>query len=492
MNCDTNNANLPSITEDILTGSNILVDNLFADVWKKCRMQTLLNRAGFNKRSGTPASEVVFILLLWVWLKMNSIGMFSRESILTFSQARKDVMYDFLKREDLNWRTLHAQTAKQIYNQHQLDKSKFRALVLDDSVKQRRGKHMEGVSRHFDHLTKRTVMGHQVLTLGYATEAVFLPLDSDIYISQKDAQGLKKPFKDGRSVAAKRYSAAKKMTKPEQARGMVKRASKLGFEADYLLADAWFGNKTTIRLAYSECLTAILRMKKDKTYYRITEYHRGKTVTKQMNAQELYKQSVRNNWQKLDGIPIQAIPLDVELNLAESDNKPEQWVKVRLLFVRGTASTEKSKVGKHDWALFLSMDTTLTPQQILEIYGLRWGIEVYFKEAKQHLGLLKEQTKSFASHIASIHLTAIRFCMLVYEKLNQAESRVCDIRHILAKQLNTLDNAKQLWNLFKNLIVGALNDLEEQLGGIKDEVLKIIETRIHGFFLQVLQLNTLT
>ncbi len=44
---------------------------------------------------------------------------------------------------------------------------------------------------------------------------------------------------------------------------------------------------------------------------------------------------------------------------------------------------------------------------MLEIYALRWGIEVYFKECKQHLGLLKEQTITFASHIASISLTAV-------------------------------------------------------------------------------------
>ena len=58
----------------------------------------------------------------------------------------------------------------------------------------------------------------------------------------------------------------------------------------------------------------------------------------------------------------------------------------------------------------------MEPGHILEIYALRWGIEVSFKESKCHLGLLKEQTNSFASHIASTHLAAIRFCMLIYAK----------------------------------------------------------------------------
>ncbi|NQY63357.1 MAG: hypothetical protein HRT38_06415 [Alteromonadaceae bacterium] len=30
---------------------------------------------------------------------------------------------------------------------------------------------------------------------------------------------------------------------------------------------------------------------------------------------------------------------------------------------------------------------------MLEIYALRWGIEVYFKEVKQKLGFFKEQSR---------------------------------------------------------------------------------------------------
>jgi hypothetical protein len=43
-------------------------------------MKALLNKAGFSKRSGTPIYELVYVLVLWVWLKKDSIGMFARES----------------------------------------------------------------------------------------------------------------------------------------------------------------------------------------------------------------------------------------------------------------------------------------------------------------------------------------------------------------------------------------------------------------------------
>jgi hypothetical protein len=43
----------------------------------------------------------------------------------------------------------------------------------------------------------------------------------------------------------------------------------------------------------------------------------------------------------------------------------------------------------------LSTNVNLEAAKVLEIYALRWAVEVYFEEAKQHLGFLKEQYDSF-------------------------------------------------------------------------------------------------
>src|SRR5208283_6063138 len=99
----------------------------------------------------------------------------------------------------------------------------------------------------------------------------------------------------------------------------------------------------------------------------------------------------RCQWQKIPGQPYQAKALDVELNLSSAKDEADQWIKVRLLFVRGV-NQEKAQAGKHDWAVFLTTDISLEPQRILELYAMRWAIEVYFKEAKQYLGFLKEQS----------------------------------------------------------------------------------------------------
>src|SRR3989338_9020493 len=38
--------------------------------------------------------------MIWVWLKVDSVGMFARESLKTFSCAEKDALYAALNRED--------------------------------------------------------------------------------------------------------------------------------------------------------------------------------------------------------------------------------------------------------------------------------------------------------------------------------------------------------------------------------------------------------
>jgi hypothetical protein len=76
----------------------------------------MLRQAKFSKRSGTAAGDVVYLFMLWVWvwLKVDAVGMFSRDALLSFSATKKDALYDLLNREDLDWRKLQLLTAKKV------------------------------------------------------------------------------------------------------------------------------------------------------------------------------------------------------------------------------------------------------------------------------------------------------------------------------------------------------------------------------------------
>ncbi|MCP4254016.1 MAG: transposase [Candidatus Scalindua sp.] len=268
MNSATKTLNLPSLTADLLNQVNLNIDNTFSTTWKRIGFNIMLRQANFSKRSGTPVGDITYLLMLWVWLKVDSVGMFSRDALLSFSTAKKDALYALLNREDLDWRKLQRLTAKKVLKVS--SKSKLNAFVIDDTVKTRRGKTMPGVSSHFDHLTARCVMGQQILTLGVANDEQFVPVDNEIFISQRKEQAVDYKFNDGRSIAAKRYPKSKQQTKPEMVCDMIARAIRGGINADYFLADAWFATKHILRMTIEHSLIAIVRMKKNKMKYRLT------------------------------------------------------------------------------------------------------------------------------------------------------------------------------------------------------------------------------
>ncbi len=485
MNSATKPLSLPSLTADLLTQTNLNIDNVFNSTWKSLGFKSMLHQSKFGKRSGTPVNEVVYLLMLWVWLKVNSVAMFSRDALLTFSVTKKDALYDLLNREDLDWRKLQLLTAKKVLKTSR--KNKLNAFVIDDSVKTRRGKRMPGVSSHFDHLTGRCVMGQQIVTLGVANDAQFVPVDNEIFISQSKEQALDYQFIDGRSIAAKRYQQSKQQTKPQMVCNMIARAIRAGIHAEYFLADAWFATKHILKMTITHSLVAIVRMKKNKMKYRLMIEGTAHFLC----AKQLYKQYVKGRWKTLTHLPYQSKSIVVELNLTSSDKEPAQWVKVKLLFVR-SVNEEKQQASKHDWALFLTTDSQLIDEKILEVYALRWGIEVYFKEAKQKLGFLKEQSRHYSAYIASIHLTGLRFCLLLFAKHENGAARLSEVRNDFEESLNCLNFASKLWGLFKALIARALHDVASLQSQDKIHLMDKIEQTVIDFFTQVMQMDSFT
>jgi len=489
MKSDTPSRRLPTLISEFFTTPEECFDNVFSASWKSLKLSQLIHKSGFTKRSGLGISEAVFLLLVWKWINVSSIGMFARQSLGNFANASKDVMYDLLKRPDISWRKLNLNLASQVNKAPAIKNSSVRTFVLDDTVKARRGKKMEGVSSHFDHTEGRHVMGEQVLTLGLATDSAFLPLDSNIFISNVKVQELNQPYADQRSVVAKRHQDALKNDKPAMAQAMIKRSQEQGIQADYLVADAWFGTKRMVDVALTQQVTGVFRMKKGNLKFT-TRLFMEDYQEHALSLPELYAKVVKHQWRKVAGMPWKAQSVEAKLDLNTDQGKPPRWVSVKLLFVRGLKDGDKPQAGRKDWAVFLTTDPDMSMCKILEVYALRWSIEVYFKEAKQHLGFLQEQTVSFASHIASIHLTAMRYLILIHTQAERHYQNPAAVRAEVKDQMNMLTMAGRLWQLFRAIIHGALNELVDVADVAK--IAEKIDEKVREFFVQSLQLDTFT
>lgn len=458
---------------DNLMKDCVIVDNELENSIKSLNLFSKAHRFGLTKKKGFSLPQVLFSTLIWPLLSVNSLSFFCGNRLSAFIIGGKDVLYDFLKRQSINWRGFRVHTAKQFYATHNLDKEPIRVAVFDDTIKHRRGKKVSATSSHFDHTLGKRVMGQQILEMGLATPKGYVPIDSQIYIGDEKVQSGKNMLLDFRSTVGKDHSVAKYQNKNQILRSMLKRAVHSGFRFTHVVADAWFVNKDNIKTAISLGITGLFRMKRGNLRYYLNGNH--------YTATELYA-LIKRRLKRLKGTDYRTYSLNVYLDLSEN-KKFTDLHPVKLLF------SGSCRQQNENWVLFLSTDVRLSAQKILETYALRWGIEVYFKEAKQHFGLLKEQTGDYAVHYASIHLCAIRFLLVAHCMLESGEA-FGTIRNKITRRLELLTFARLLWELFKSLIYGVLNDLKTQIDSSIIEMVKTqITVSITKFLEEALQLN---
>jgi hypothetical protein len=431
-----------------------------------------------RRSDAEPLPHVLCALLTWPLMKVKSLHCFCSE-VCQILAGHVSVLYDFLGRDDINWRGLSSELARRVDHANDWGARSQRAFVVDDTSQARSGRKVEGTSCYFDHTEGRHRKGHQVLQLGLASEKGFLPLEAQIVTGQKGAidKPKDKPFHDQRSSAARDMRRAREHSKHQLFRDMLQRALRAGFSAGYVLADAWFGCKENIDCCRDNKLVGIFQMKRGLLAYQ----YRGRAYT----ARQLYALVQRRMRPRNRRARFKTASLIVSLNLETDARQPARWVEVRLVF-----SAPVQARSADTWVVFLCTNVTLSEAKVLEVYALRWSIEVYFKEIKQNLGFLKEQSGRYQVAYASVHLAALRYLLLFEAMLRAGQLSYGEVRDRESGRLQTLTYAALLWQLFRALIEGALEGLVRNLGRrVVKKVLAAIDQTVGDFLNEALQIS---
>lgn len=118
--------------------------------------------------------------------------------------------------------------------------------------------------------------------------------------------------------------------------------------------------------------------------------------------------------------------------------------RVNLFFVR---------MGRcNNWHLLITTDLSLSFIQLMELYQIRWSIEVFFKEAKQYLNLCGCQSNCFDAQIADITLSMIRYIMLIYFKRVNYQQSISGLFKEISDELIMLDLVSRLLEILHELI----------------------------------------
>lgn len=396
-----------------------------------------------------------FQWLMTILLSMPFIGAATVNSMLNGYvkhqiDAGKDTFYRLKNHSQVCWRLLLWLFAikfnKLTTSKLMRDSQWIRCLVFDDTLLEKTGKCIEKVSRMFDHVTKRYVLGFKLLLMGYWDGTSFYPIDFTLHrelgSNKEKPYGLKKKvlrkqFRKKREKGTCNYERAVEAdeSKINCAIKMFKRAISLGFVVDYVLVDSWFTCEALIEavLGVKKCMVHLIGM------YKIVKtkfLYQGKKLT--------HKQ-IRN----MLGKPKRCRKLKLYYLEAEVGYHGRP---IKLFF------SKKGNNGK--WKVFVCTNIQLSFIQMIEIYQTRWTIEVFFKESKQLLGLGRCQSNDFDAQIADATITMIQHILLTIkyriENYESVNGLFLEITQATVKQ--RLD--QRLWGLFIEIlnIIGSLFD----------------------------------
>jgi len=395
------------------------------------------------KQKGYSFELIFSILISLPFCGLSTVHSINGSMLADHIKARKDVFYRLKNKQGIYWRMIlwmfSLKFIKQVAVQGESKSNSPRCLIFDDSFLAKTGRYIEKISMMFDHVSKRFHLGYKLLVMGYWDgEASFIPLDFSLH--RERGSNKEKPFGLKKKEYRKQYRKKRKkgtpcwerdreadMSKIESALKMFRRAISQGVKVEYVLMDSWFTCEAFIK--------AVKQVKK-QTVHLIGMYKTPKTRFNYLGEKLTYSQ-IRNK----PGKPSRCRKLRLHYKEAVVDYN---GVPIKMFFSR------KGSNGK--WRVFITTNTELSFIRMIEIYQIRWAIEVFFKEGKQLLGLGKCQSNDFDAQIADATITMIQHILLTmkfrFEHYETKGVLFKDIKEgIIESRLN-----ERLWGLFIELV----------------------------------------
>ena len=400
------------------------------------------------KQKGISSLLLIQILISFPFIEQKSVHGFTLSYWNQFVGFGKDAYYRLKKNPMINWRCLLTGVVKQVLktlkereSTASINKSSVRAFIFDDTPIAKTGQSIEGVSRVWNHVINKSILGYQLLVMGLYDGSMFIPINFTFH--REKGKNKKNPF----GLRPKHYKIQYKKKRDKSTFGaerkkeldttkiastikMIKHAVKKGITADYVLTDSWFSCWAIVETSLANGLEFIGMFSKVKTLFT---YNNKRLTYKEIRA--INKKNIKRN-KRFNLYYIRTV---VDWN----------GQKVVLYFTR------RGKRG--NWKTIISTDLKLNFNDTVEIYQIRWSIEVFFKESKQMLRLGKSQSNDFDAQIADTTITMIQYIFLALR--------------------NRIDKYESLGKLFENTKEDVIElRLQERLIALLIAIIDIIAT----------------
>ncbi|XXF53247.1 transposase [Thermoanaerobacterium thermosaccharolyticum] len=371
---------------------------------------------------------------------------------------KKDTVYRFLNSIHINWIRFTTWLSAQIINETitvLTNDKRVNVLIVDDSLFERSSsKKVELLAKVYDHAKKTYKYGFRLLTLGWSDGNTFIPVNGCLLSTENQKNHINEAISmDKRSAGYLRRNLSQ--TKATAvALELIKAAKKAMIPASYVLFDTWLCFPSSF-IAIKEMGYDIIAMAKktSKMHYLYNGIMQPLTA--------IYKQNRKRRGRS-------RYLLSVEVFL-EKDGKS---IPARIVFVR-------NKNKRKDYLALITTDMNLNEDEIIRIYGKRWGIEVFFKVCKSYLKLSKEcNSLSYDAMTAHTAIVFTRYMMLALENRRSSDLRTMgEIFYYIQDEMSdiTLIQAFHLlMQAFLDTISNKLSLSSEQLDQLLNDFMAII------------------
>lgn len=230
-------------------------------------------------------------------------------------------------------------------------------VVIDDTISEKTvpsskaKKTTEKCGFHNSHLKGKTVYGHQLVTVMLLCDNLVLPYTMAIY------------DKDNMSKIQMAIEFIKSLPKP--------------VNEGYVLCDSWYSNKKLFNVSKKAGYAYIGGLRTNRVIYPLGHERLGVKLNRMSKI--LTKDDV--NLVKVGNNEYYVYTYRGKLNDAKDCLIVLCWPK-EALFKEGCLRA------------FITLNTMLTTEELLNHYKHRWPIETFFRETKKHLGLNHYQVRS--------------------------------------------------------------------------------------------------
>ena len=374
---------------------------------KQFKIEQLLKPFSAAKKQGRSLMSILLVLIL---SRFGGLSVYAAQKTDNL-EIDDNTIYRLMNNPFVDWKSMLLLFAKQfircVLTKGEIDEKAVKCFILDDSDIEKSGKTFEGISKIFSHKEHRCLFGFKLLLLCYWDGKSLIPCGLSLHRESRDNEyGLNKK-QQKRQFAGKRADKGYFQERYDEldqdkfsvAIKALQRCVKHGILGNYVLMDSWFVTDymlKEIRKIRKGMLHVVGICKMDARKFEVEGKERNSKTIIKMNENNSRKIHHCNKYKSRYFVVV-----------ANYKGTP-----VKLFYIKYKKS--------NNWTILLTTDLSLSFVKAMELYQIRWSIEVLFKECKQYLRLGKSQNTDFCGQIADTTLTMITYIILTLYKRFQA------------------------------------------------------------------------